>query len=190
MLLEKGLSLSETFDTVAHEINRGALDKKHPFRYVVLSTQQKECVKSRYVVLREVDKELSLYVYTDARTGKVSDLETSPFCSVLMYHKSKKVQVRITGQAELHRQDDIAEKHWKDVKGNAQKAYGSTVSPGTELELPDEAHEWPADINNQFFTVIKVVPKTIEALQLNGHEHLRAKFIKNKNGWLKNWIAP
>ncbi|MEO1053134.1 MAG: pyridoxamine 5'-phosphate oxidase family protein [Bacteroidota bacterium] len=190
MLFDNNENLSEVFQTVVHEIHRAALDKKHPFRFMALATGSGHDLNNRYVVLRKIDQDLNLYVFTDSRTGKVKDLEKNPACAILLYHPQKRAQVIIKGTVTLHNQDQVAQEYWSQVQGDARKAYNPSVAPGTVINKPEDAHKWPASLDDTHFTVIKVEIGSIEALQLNGLEHLRAQFIRSNGDWDKNWIVP
>lgn len=52
---------NEIFTTISHELHRGSLDRKHPFRFVVLSSSTENEVESRYVVLRKVGQDLHFF---------------------------------------------------------------------------------------------------------------------------------
>jgi len=138
-----------------------------------------------------VDDEINLYFHSDSRTCKIDDLNSNSNFAVVMYHKSKKVQIRVTGKASVHQEGGLVNDQWQNVTGNGKKAYSPLISPGSAIESPGEAHEWPDSIDGTYFSVIKATPETIEVLQLNKMEHLRAKFTKDKDGnWTKKWIAP
>ena len=85
MLINKWIDLKEVFSTVKHELYRGALDNKHPFRFVVLGTLSDVGPESRYVVLRMIDEQLNFFIYTDQRTEKVKSIELDPRVSLLFY---------------------------------------------------------------------------------------------------------
>jgi len=191
MLFEIQHSSIEVFSIVKHELNRGALDKKHPFRYVVFATQGDVTPDLRHVVLRKIDEDLSFFIYTDARTQKVKSIQADPNVSLLFYHPQKRAQIRISGQAYLHYQDALATDHWNRVQGEARKAYNSLIAPGLSIHQPEEAFFWNEDLtSNQHFMLVEVVPYSIEALQLNGLEHLRIRFTREEDSWTGSWIAP
>jgi hypothetical protein len=52
------------------------------------------------------------------------------------------------------------------------------------------AYQWNEEMDNAFFTVIKVEPKSVEVLQLNGLEHIRASFLKREGDWQMGWLVP
>jgi general stress protein 26 len=190
MLFHEQESLSEIFHSVRHELHRGALDHKHPFRYISLATQTAEELDLRYVVLREVDSDMNFYIFSDARTRKVLHANTNPKVAILFYHPKKRVQIRIKGEATVHQQDDISSAMWSKVQGESKRAYSPVVAPGSKIAHPEEAHQWPETMDDENFTVIKISPNYIDALQLNAQEHLRVEFCKNNDDWEMNWIAP
>ena len=191
MLIEQGNDLNHVWDAVKHELHRGALDRKHPFRFVVLGTFGESGPDTRYVVLRKVDQELSFFIYTDGRTAKAKSLDLNPRISLLFYHPQKRVQLRVQAEVSLHKGDDLAKEHWSRVQGEGRKAYQSVLEPGSEIKQPEEAFAWfedESDASN--FLVLKIVPSAIEVLQLNGLEHLRAKFFREEGEWRGVWLAP
>ncbi|MEM6830901.1 MAG: pyridoxamine 5'-phosphate oxidase family protein, partial [Bacteroidota bacterium] len=98
MLISPKDELTTVFETVKHEIHRATLDKKHPFRFVVLSTFGSS-ISSRYVVLRKVSENFHPIIYTDLRSQKVGDIRSHKSIQLLFYHPQKRVQVVISGEA-------------------------------------------------------------------------------------------
>ena len=190
MFIQAQQTFEEIFDSLEKEIRRGALDKKHPFRFVTLATQAKEQIGLRYVVLRKVTKPFELMVYTDARTEKCKHIAERPQLSFLFYHPGQKLQVRIDGAATLHHDDDVANAEWKNVQGIGQRAYSPQRAPGSTISTPEEAHDWPDEIDGKHFAVIVCHPRTIEALQLNQLAHLRVRFSLANDVWKGQWTAP
>ncbi len=190
MLINKNDSLTEVIRNVKHELNRGALDSKHPFRFVCLGTLGSEGPSMRYVVLREVTRQLELLIYTDKRSGKVTELAQNNSVSLLFYHPSKRVQLRVSGKAHLHQGDELASRHWDHVQGESLKAYGPVVPPGTPISDPADAYNWPEHIDATNFTLIRIVPNHIDVLQLNGFEHLRVGMERSGPDWEAHWLAP
>jgi len=190
MLFAQENSLEEVFQSVKHELHRGALDPKHPFRFVTLVTKSENGVDARYVVVRSVDAELNFFLFTDDRTSKVAQLTSFPEMVLLFYHPAKRTQIKITGKAELRRNDGLSATFWSKVQGDSQKAYNQVVAPGTKLQNPEEAFVWNEPLTAANFTLIQVKPSKIEALQLNENGHLRASFTLGTNEWEKSWIAP
>jgi pyridoxine/pyridoxamine 5'-phosphate oxidase len=190
MLFHEQETLSEIFHSIRHELHRGALDHKHPFRYISLATQTGIELDLRYVVLREVDSDMNLYIFSDARTKKVLQARANPKVAFLFYHPKKRVQIRIKGEATVHQQDDVSLAMWSKVQGESKRAYNPVIAPGNRIAHPKEAHQWPGVMDDENFSVIKISPKYIDALQLNAQEHLRVEFCKANDDWEMNWIAP
>ncbi|MCR9015166.1 pyridoxamine 5'-phosphate oxidase family protein [Aquiflexum gelatinilyticum] len=190
MLFTQENSLEEIFQSIKHELNRGALDPKHPFRFVTLATKSENGIDARYLVLRSVDEALNFYLFTDARTSKVQQLTVFPDAVLLFYHPAKRIQVKVTGKAEIKRNDELTATFWSKIQGDARKAYNQVLAPGTAIQDPREAFTWNEPLTDSNFTLIKITPTEIEALQLNGMEHLRIVMNSKEGNWDISWIAP
>jgi len=189
MIFTETESPTEIWQSLVHELRRGALDPKHPFRYVNLGTQTISGPEIRTVVLRSVSKNLEFYVFTDLRSAKVEELRQSPLVCLHFYHPGKRVQIRIHAKANLHSQDELSRAFWAKVQGDAQKAYTSTQAPGTIISIPEDAFGWLEPGDDRFFTVMRFVPERVEVLQLNGIHHLRLVFLRSED-WRGSWLVP
>jgi pyridoxamine 5'-phosphate oxidase len=187
MLFNSSDAPSQIWQNVLHELHRGALDPKHPFRFLTLATSGAQFPQVRTVVLRQLSPAMEFVVYTDVRTAKVQDLLTTPRVSLLFYHPKKQVQVRIKAIATLHVEDAIAQEHWKRVSGKRQSEYKSGLAPGTRIESPDLG--WEAHSESAHFSVLKFSPLAIEVLQLAREGHLRIQFDL-ASGWQGTWLVP
>ena len=190
MLFTAQNSLPEIWSALKHELHRGALDAKHPFRYVTLATMSNQSTEQRMVVLRKVDEKLNFYFFTDSRTDKVSQLSENPTAEFLVYHPSKRTQIRVKGRIQIHHQNSFSQEMWQRVQGDAQKAYNSTLAPGSEIEAPSLAYDWPAEMDDSYFSVLELIPSEIEALQLNKLTHIRVKFNRGRGDWNGVWLVP
>ncbi|WP_162419480.1 pyridoxamine 5'-phosphate oxidase family protein [Cyclobacterium roseum] len=190
MLFRETDSLATIWDTVRHELHRGARDSKHPFRFVTMATLSAEQPDSRYVVLRQLDENLCFHIFTDSRSHKVNQLIHNPAVTLLFYHPRKRCQVKVQGTARIHQQDSLSKTHWETVQGDAQKAYQGLIPPGKEVANPGAAHVWMEEKGDAHFTVVVIEASTIECLQLDGLRHLRNRFYKEGDEWKSNWLAP
>ncbi|UJP65463.1 pyridoxamine 5'-phosphate oxidase family protein [Mongoliitalea daihaiensis] len=191
MLISIDATLDTVFQDLKHELRRGTLDKKHPFRFVVLSTVCNQAADARYVVMRMIDASLNLVFYSDSRTEKVKSILQNPKVSLTCYHPQKRAQVRIQADALIHQGDDMAHAHWSRVQGEAQKAYNSKLAPGTPIVEPSAAFVWEDQLDDpRYFAVIELKPIMFEVLQLNGLEHQRAQFFLKNDSWEGSWIVP
>lgn len=186
MLLSSTESLPEIWQSIKHELHRGALDPKHPFRYVNLGTTGENFPQVRTVVLREVTLELEFLVFTDYRSEKVREIQTSSQVALHFYHPKKMLQIRVEAKAEIHFQNELAEQYWKKIPDGRKSEYTGRHAPGAPISNPDMGWEMS---EKSFFTVLKISPQQIEALQLSKAGHLRIQFEKG-NQWEGRWLVP
>lgn len=177
------------------ELQKGSGDSRHPFRYLSLSSYNTEDREPniRMVILREIADDWRIFIYTDVRTSKVNELQQLNRAALLFWHSYHKTQVTLKTTVSLHHNDDTAEKYWKkDVHGSAQKAYTPLVAPGSEIEKPEEAHQWPENFTMEHFCVLECDPFDLQILQINGKEHRRLAFQRtdHTDSWDSQWIAP
>jgi general stress protein 26 len=187
MLFNSSDAPSQIWQNVLHELHRGALDPKHPFRFLTLATSGVQFPQVRTVVLRQLSPAMEFLVYTDVRTAKVQDLLETPRVSLLFYHPKKQVQIRVKALATLHVANALAQEQWKRVSEKRQSEYKSGLAPGTRIETPDLG--WEADPENAHFSVLKFSPLSIEVLQLAREGHLRMQF-ELASGWNGTWLVP
>ena len=187
MLFNSSDAPSQIWQNVLHELHRGALDPKHPFRFLTLATAGAQFPQIRTVVLRQLSPAMEFLVYTDARTAKVQDLLETPRVSLLFYHPKKQFQVRVKAIATLHVEDALAQEHWKRVSKHRQSEYKSELAPGTRIETPDLG--WETHSESAHFSVLKFSPLSIEVLQLAREGHLRMQ-IELAAGWQGTWLVP
>ncbi len=190
MLFSTEDSLEDIFSIVNDELDRGASDPTHPFRFFSLATHTDSDIDVRYVVLRNLDDQSNLFFFTDFRSTKVKQLKNKPHVALLFYHPEKRTQVRIKGNIEIHHQNDLSRIFWAIVQEDARKAYNSKIPPGEIISDPLIAYNWTAKMDDRFFCLIKVIPSHIEALQIHGLNHIRVVFQKKKDIWKMDWLTP
>ncbi len=187
MLFSATDSQVEIWQTLLHELQRGALDPKHPFRYLTLATVGNEFPQVRTLVLRQFSTNLEFLVYTDARSSKVKELLQVPRVSLLFYHPKKQVQVRVNAHATIHAEDELAQANWMRVSDKRRSEYQSKLGPGTRITSPDTG--WESSSDRSHFSVVKFAPLAIEVLQLDREGHLRIQFDL-ASGWQGAWLVP
>ncbi|MEX2512099.1 MAG: pyridoxamine 5'-phosphate oxidase family protein [Cyclobacteriaceae bacterium] len=190
MLLSLEDTLKIAFNKVMKELHLGVSEPDHPFRLVTLSTLGNNQPDLRWVVLRGLEWENRFYIYTDARTKKAADLKKNPQMALLFYHPEKQVQVKVTGKALLHQHNQTSRRHWLNVKGEGRKAYNSMLNSGSLIDNPEKAYRWQTPMDDRHFCVIELVAEKIEALQLNGFNHIRMVSAWEKPDWIHCWAAP
>ncbi|MDP5101212.1 MAG: pyridoxamine 5'-phosphate oxidase family protein, partial [Nonlabens sp.] len=147
-------------------------------------------VRSRYVVLRKYLENNRFLIFTDSRTEKIADLTTNDACNLLCYHSGKSLQVRILGKAIIHYNNSVTQNYWNGVKNHSAKAYTSVLPPGSVIKNPQEAYSWNEPATSAYFTVVEIIPSTIEVLQLNRDQHIRALFTLDSESMASTFLAP
>lgn len=186
MLFSHSDNPTDIRQSIKHELHRGALDPKHPFRYMNLGTVGQEFPQVRTVVLREVTSSLDFLIFTDFRSEKVSEIQSSPMVALHFYHPKKMLQIRVEAKAEIHFQDEISEQYWKKIPDARKSEYTGSLASGAPISDPDLGWELS---EKSFFAVLKITPQRIEALQLGKEGHLRIQFEKEKD-WSGQWLVP
>ncbi|GEO21060.1 pyridoxamine 5'-phosphate oxidase family protein [Cyclobacterium qasimii] len=190
MLFTASSSQKEVWSIIKNHLHLGASDPKHPFHFVNLCTLDGDQPDSRYVVLREVNAALQLFIYTDSRSEKIAQINKNPNVSLLFYHAEERCQVKINGKANIVSNTEIHKEHWKSIQKDAQKGYQSILAPKTTVSRPEEGWEQKSDFQSKNFSVISILPDQIECLQLDRRGHLRIAFDKVKNNWIPAWLVP
>jgi hypothetical protein len=180
--------LQEIFSDLKHEL-RGALHKRrHPFKYITLTTVDDHHVpRSRTVVLREVSESLECIFFTDSRSSKVDHIKTNQNACILAYHPKKYMQLRLDGTLEIIEEESEVKRLFQKVSENAIKDYTTVNAPGSNLENPAQVDYVTRSENN--FVALCFVPHTVEYLRLSKPNHLRASF-KSQDQWKGQWLVP
>ena len=194
MLITPDHSPQQALTDVHDQLKRAAVDTKHNFRFFSVATSglADQPAQSRMVVLRSFTENWEFEFYTDHRSSKVEEIKKRPVLSALFWDPSKRVQVRIEAGAEIHHQNELAKERWTSVQGGAQKAYNSPVTPGRQINQPDDAHQWPKQMDDSYFAVVSCKASCIKVLQISGMEHLALQYDRKSSGseWIGTWIAP
>ena len=169
------------------ELINGHAKKRHPFRNFVLATAENGKPKQRTVVLRKTVSNLSLVIYTDRRTQKVTDIQNNGAFSALFYDAKKLVQIRLEGKAELITDKTQIASYWHTVQQASRKDYTTQMAPGTPIKDP-EMVGYQSDEN--YFCPLKLVPDTIEILRLGRPNHVRILFSRTDADWTGQFLVP
>jgi pyridoxine/pyridoxamine 5'-phosphate oxidase len=180
--------LQETLD----ELVRGSVDRKHPFRFVTLSTIGKNNFpQSRLVVFRKFDKARKVIkIYTDSRSEKVTELELNRLkCGLLFWNQKKRWQVRINTKAKLI-QGDEPNQLYQNIPEVGQDAYNSELPPSTKVDSFVKSNQFKKIYDSENFLAIELEIMNLEILQLKEKEHVRATY-SFQNGELveSSWLV-
>jgi hypothetical protein len=180
-LVESKDNLEEIKNAMLSALNRAGNDPKSAFRFIILNTISGGFPNSRYVVLRKFTaKDQELYIYTDIRSNKISEIKENPFVSILAYDNQKKCQIKLEGKISTHHQDEVTDMHWKALQGGME-SYNTEKGPGKEVASLKEAQKMKREFDGENFAVLVLKVSQAEILQLNGKGHIRALFDFENN---------
>lgn len=180
--------INSFFEELSTEIHNGINERGHPFRFITMATVGNETTaRLRTVVLREVNDDLRLTIYTDSRTEKMKHIADNNQVSFLLYHPEKMLQLKVEGTAEIATNTDRLQTTWQNIQPNSRKDYITQTSPGNSIKNPDHV-EYVKDKN--YFTIIDITPSKIEYLKLKRPNHIRALFIKMDKSWNGEFLVP
>ena len=190
----------EPFQIIKSEwknINLGIQKAKHDYHSFVFSTVSKNSPDSRTVILRDFDEHKpAIWFHSDIRSKKILHLEENENVSALFYDKSRKVQLRINGIADI--EDDIEhnKKIWDSMRPESKLCYMGPYAPSQKINqfepntLKKSAHDLDKEdehLGLSRFCRIRIKIKKLDWLQLDykGHQRLEFKFGKKiKTQWI------
>ena len=110
------MTLNEVLESNWRFLHEGVRDFRHPFHKATLTTVADGRPHGRIVILREFSEEdRTLICHCDARSPKVLEIGNNPNVSLLFYNPKKWLQLRLSGTASVHTDDDTAESQWEKV---------------------------------------------------------------------------
>lgn len=188
--------LDETLVEAWRLLEEGVTDRHSPCHTPSIATLDAEGLPSlRTVVLRAVDPPTrSLRFHTDARSSKVAEIEAQSRVALHAYHPLRKIQLRLTGLASLHREDDVARAAWEASRYFSRLCYGVAPGPGTAIA---EAWDWQQGEDGSaeaasfaHFCAVVVQIDTLEWLYLAARGHRRARFDWRTGALSETWLVP
>lgn len=198
---EKWDALDGVLEEIWKMLDRGVSNYRDPFHWPVLGTTGTKGPELRCVILRGFSKsERFLVCHTDARAAKVDEIARLSNVSWLFYHPQKKIQLRISGHASLHTDDDFADRQWAASRLSSRLNYCATEPPGTPIDSPSSG--WPDFLLHKAPTLLeteKVRPHfaaiscrfdAIDWLVLRISGNRRARFEWDEAGLHAKWLIP
>lgn len=177
--------LSDIFLQIKDQWVRAKHQKKHPFRYFVLTTVSTDHrPQARTVVLRDFDsKSLLFTVYTDLRSGKIKDLNINPTAQLLFYDPKKLWQIQVSAHLEKQSTDP---KRFLELPPPARKDYTTTNAPRAPILNPEDISYLD---NKHHFVALHFRAEGIESLKLKRPHHVRT-FFEAHNDWKGTFLTP
>jgi 3-hydroxyisobutyrate dehydrogenase len=181
---------------------RGVRRSDDPFHWPVLGSTGQQGCSLRTVILRQVlVPERLLVCHTDARAPKADEIQASGQVAWLFYHPIEKVQLRIHGQATLHRDDFMADEQWAATGIASRLNYATSDPPGTPVERPTSGlpdilrSKVPTLLESEtvrpYFMAIACHLDAMDWLRLNILGNRRARFTwDDKDELQATWLVP
>ena len=194
-------SLEDILNSTWEELARGATRRAHAYHLGVFATSGCAGPSLRTVVLRDVSPEQRVLIsHTDTRSEKLTDIRQESRVAWLFYDAATKIQLRLSGTAAVHIQDEVARLRWERTNASARRCYLTTHAPGESLAGPgvqmaaylDRRAPSAAESEGGFphFAVISCQVSRIDWLRLNARGHERALFSWVGTDWRATWAAP
>lgn len=185
-------TLEDTLAWALALVARGVADRRHPFHTPVLATTGIDgAPQARTVVLRGIDPVTrQLRLHTDARAGKVAELEAEPRATLMFYDPGAQLQLRLAGRATLHRDDALADDAWAASRDFSRMCYAIEPAPGRAIAAPPAA---PLDsqAGRPHFCAVILHLHTLESLHLAAGGHRRARFAWDQASTpTATWLVP
>ena len=191
----------ELFKFARNELISGVKKSNHPFHLCTLATvNNKNAPELRTVVSRQVESSLeSIIIHSDNRSSKNEQINQNPNVSLLYYSFPQRLQIRLTGLAEVIHNSDENTRRFSESSPHAQICYAYPNAPGTDINKPTKE-----DLNSEInvkqihaikdvalsnFSHIKITIKTIDLLWLNKKGHVRVFGSKDNGEWLFKFIV-
>lgn len=192
-------SLDDVWASAWSLLLQGHKLRQHSFHQGVLATMSARGPAARYVVLRGVDRERGMLAFhTDARSPKLAEIIAMPKVSWCFH--GQHVQLRLRGNASVHRNDAPADNAWQLCSASMRRAYLADQPPGSRCEAPapgayvgdDPTPLRPdqAERARGHFALVQVKLVELDWLHLAGTGHRRAGFLREGEHWLQEWRLP
>lgn len=173
--------------TVFRRLAQAAVSSEDPFRTPVLATVGVDGMPAlRHVVLREVQAaDARLTAWTDARSAKCADIAASGHVAWLFWDPVRRLQVRLSGRAEILRHGPRCEATWAGISTTRRREYLAIVAPGAILAADD-----PDRAAAPAFAILDSWVQSADLLQLDRRGHRRARLMRAADGWTGDWVEP
>ena len=197
-MFQSDFTLSQFHDAAWELIEQGVKDRRKPAHTPSLATIGLDGrPKTRVVVLRAGDRaSRTLRFHTDVRSAKIAELTKYPAVEMLMYDAQARVQLRISGSAQICRYPSPeAHAAWQASLPMSKICYAVTPPSGASIEAGDgfilkriETSQPDDGIENFCAVVIHV--ETIELVYLAQAANRRVRFKYDGEAMSGQWLVP
>ncbi|SEM74277.1 Pyridoxamine 5'-phosphate oxidase [Syntrophus gentianae] len=195
-------TLEEVLESSWKLLHYGVRDFREPFHQFTLTTMESDKPQARIVIIRAFsEKDRSLICHCDVRGSKISQIRDNPNVGLLFYDAERWLQLRFSGTASVHTNDEMADCQWEQVRLSHRINYCAEIPPGSHIEkptsgIPDfirdkvlKSLDVPAARKNFATIVCRFDEMDWLLLKLTGH--IRAKFQWGNDSTVKaSWVIP
>jgi hypothetical protein len=196
--------LEKSFFEARALTERGASQRKSPAHTPVVATlDAKGRPTQRIMILREADWiEYRLRFHTDSRSAKIGELDQCRDASVLFYDPDAKIQLRLSGTADVEVDTELADHGWSRSTLFARRCYLAESAPGEISSVPSsglppmfegiQPSEAQVADGRGNFAILLFRFDQIEWLYLANSGHRRARWSRDPQSglWTGNWLIP
>ena len=161
--------------------------RQHPMRTPVLSTIGPNNEPQACVVVLRAAQPRKLTCYTDCRSQKWRSLQANSAVAWTFYCPIEREQIRASGYASLHRDDEISEHAWQNVPLRSRQNYSSPVAPGHPILASYHPSNQAETFEHHSFGVISSTITSIDWLWLGESSHRRLIWTSQQGG---HWVSP
>ena len=148
---------------------------------------------NRTVVFRGFGEQDEIYIISDARSQKISELKQNKEAEICWYFSGTRQQFRIAGIAEWETDacSEVVKKLWQQISEQAKSQF-YWPTPGREVE--ELATETDTEIDSsrppRVFGILRFFPNRVDYLSLKGNPQTRILSRLEKNEWVASKINP
>jgi hypothetical protein len=170
---------------------RGVADRRSAFHTPTLATIGPDgAPQLRTLVLRGFDAAIrTLRLHTDRRSAKWAALAAESRAALHVYDAGAQIQLRLSGRARLHAEDDTADAAWAASRAGSRSCYAVEPGPGMPVPAPPPAPAGEAN-GRGHFGLIHLAFDRMEWLHLRRSGHRRALFAWGPEGLHETWLVP
>lgn len=196
--------LNLSFEKAWDVIENGLKDRHSPAHAPVVGTVDEDgAPQMRIMILRDVCRDTrTLRFNTDARSQKITQMRVNGATSILIYDVAAKVQLRLSGAAQVVKDGDVADTAWSQSTPFARRCYMAEASPGSEVSTPSSGlPDWiegkqPSEAQlvdaRPNFATLLFQAEQLEWLYLANAGHRRARWTWGdvQGLWNGRWLIP
>lgn len=164
------------------ELERATVDRHHEWRTPVLATTGLDGLpQARTVVLRAADAAASqLRFFTDRRSPKVAELQTTPAAAFVFWSQRLNWQLRVRVTTQVHVDGPLVDAAWARVGQSAAAGdYLAPRAPGSALHALTDPEP-----GTHHLAVVTARIEHIDWLELAREGHRRARLSHDALAWL------